>query len=206
MTPPNLTPEQVQAQLDAWLPVIKYSVLALIGLAGFIVSQVQAMKGRLDKHDDRLHDLALGSNGTNGNNGVQASAPAVAPTVKAVILPAMAGLAMGGCVNQPPAQKIATGQQIFSAPLDGWSATNGGKTITPQVVQEIGNNIFAIAAATQANVGQTPTAANVAQYSADPNVGTNVQLVLPNTPITQAQADAAFDAAKIATAAVVRTP
>lgn len=106
-----------------------------------------------------------------------------------------------GCANQTPAQRIATGQQIFNAALDGWAATNGGKTMTPQAVQEIGNNLFAIAAGTQASVGETPTAANIAQYSADPNIGSNVALLLPGVPITQAQADAAFAAAKMAATA-----
>jgi len=109
-----------------------------------------------------------------------------------------------GCASQTPAQRIATGQQIFNAALDGWAATNGGRTMTPQAVQEIGNNLFAIAAGTQAGVGETPSAANVAQYSADPNVGSNVQLVLPNAPITQAQADAAYAAAQMAATARTR--
>lgn len=102
-----------------------------------------------------------------------------------------------GCAGQTNQQKLATAEQLVAVAIDGYVATNGGKTITPAALQTISSNLFAVAAQAQGNVGTTPTAANVAQGSALPVLGSNVQQALPNAPITQAQVNQIFQAAQM---------
>ena len=92
-----------------------------------------------------------------------------------------------GCAND--GSLSPQGRAELSALADvaiGVAAAHYG--ISPSETQAVtlaANSLFGVAAQAQANLGQTPVAANIAQGASTPAIGAAIQSALPNTPMTQ---------------------
>lgn len=121
-------------------------------------------------------------------------------TAVALIAYGLVGCASDGSLTPQGQKGVTTALQIAQIALSNYATiesakSSGGKLTNAQVATLASNDLSGIAALAQANVGSTPSAANLAQGAANPTVGNAVVASLPSTPITQATVNTLYSAA-----------
>lgn len=107
-------------------------------------------------------------------------------------------LLSSGCVTAPDGSRRLDPLAVNSIAALAVDLAANRLGISPESARAIRTgsaDLFGIAAQAQANLGQKPATARIAQGAALPEIGQAVQAQLPNAPITQATADALFEAA-----------
>lgn len=115
------------------------------------------------------------------------------------ITPLLALVLVAACVTDPVTGKQTIDQaqvnSIAALAIDLAAQHYGVSPESTTAIKAGAAQLFGIAAQAQANMGKTPTSANVAQGSAIPTIGNAVQAQLPSSPINQQTVNALFAAA-----------
>jgi hypothetical protein len=213
MNPPTITTEQANTFINVTLPTLCAIALAvgsaLITLWAKLSTLAANQKNiektqdthseRLNSQGDRIHTLAM--NATPPSSGGNTTNIEVQPTSPTSIVSSLLGfiaigaMLLSGCASDgsltPQGQKgVNLGVAILNAAIDGYvqadaAKTSGKKLTKGQIAQLAKNDVNGVLAQMQANVGNTPDAANVAIGAANPVAGAAIQDALPAKPITQ---------------------